>query len=190
MVFSLESFPLYVQCISVWWGGVCLAQQEGGQEGGKYCLTTVGGCVCVGVWVCVCVCGVCVWVGGWVGGWVSNISLNYIGLLFHCSSDSSFSVLLALISGFDLVGVFRVLLPWEMLFPLVDDSLKSGDGNSYLFVTNEQGYVLYHPLLPGDFQSGVSVADLESPAVLSKMYVFVVYRDYDKIYEGLEVRVV
>ena len=76
---------------------------------------------------------------------------------------------MALTEGDDVIGAFHALLPWNMLFPLMDDHFLGGRGNSHFFIMNEGGYILHHPLVPGDFQSPVSVATIESPDILDRV---------------------
>ena len=84
-------------------------------------------------------------------------------------ADAALSVTQSLMNGTEFVGVLHALLPWEPLFPSVDSSLKSGRGQSHFFVMNDVGHVLYHPLLPGNFQSVVSIASIEAPEVLTAL---------------------
>ena len=90
-------------------------------------------------------------------------------LLFICFSVASLSLSLALTNNTELIGIFHARLPWELLFPNVDESLKSGQGHSHFFIINERGEILYHPLVPGNFQSAVSVASIESQEVLDML---------------------
>ena len=84
-------------------------------------------------------------------------------------SDASLSLSVALIRNHaELIGIFHALLPWEMLFHGVN-SLKSGRGHSHFFIMNTKGHILYHPLLPSNFQSDVSVASIESEDVLTQL---------------------
>ena len=56
-----------------------------------------------------------------------------------------------------------------MLFTEITGNLNSGRGHSSIFVMNEAGDILYHPLVPGNFQSPVSVTSIESRDVLESL---------------------
>jgi hypothetical protein len=93
----------------------------------------------------------------------------YVGRDINSRGDPSLSLRLALMNGSDFLGLYRALLPWEMLFSPIQGQLGSGRGNSHFFAVNSGGDVLYHPLVPGDFQSTVSVGSLESQDLLNKL---------------------
>ena len=75
-------------------------------------------------------------------------------------SEPSLGIAVPLVNGSDLIGVFRAVLPWESLFRHTSQELGERD-DSYFFVVTKEGNVLSHPLLPGNFQSDVSVGSIE-----------------------------
>ena len=93
--------------------------------------------------------------------------------LFVFTTDPSLSLSIALNNGSELLGIFHALLPWEMLFPLINQHPINKLENSNFFIIDGYGQLLYHPLVPSDFQSYVSVATLESQAVLDKLLGYV-----------------
>jgi hypothetical protein len=96
-----------------------------------------------------------------------DVTARLVGRDVNSRGDASLSLSVALAPG-GFVGIFHALLPWNVLFPDID-SLKSGRGHSHFFVMNSEGHILYHPLVPGNFQSDVLVASIESEDVLDQL---------------------
>ena len=64
-------------------------------------------------------------------------------------------------NGSSLVGVFRALLPWRQLLGHIFSALAERP-SSYVFVTDSERRVLYHPLIPSDGDENVLITDVET----------------------------
>ncbi len=84
--------------------------------------------------------------------------LCYLGCI-HCT-EGVLTVSRAVSNNSRLIGVLHAEFPWERLLSVIFTRLANR-GSSYPFVYNDDGGLLYHPLLPSNVLKEVPVSELE-----------------------------